>query len=136
MRQASAWRRVRRSRSNMAYDPASTNAELQARLAVLRIILEGHQDDQRLNVESTTIDDVQVQIARYSALIAAIEDVIERNSVLIEAGWPDLLPLEVESAVIADLDAQLQSLTAARATYVLKTAARLSLEGDRPVPKP
>lgn len=119
----------------MAYDPNAVNAELQDRLVGLRLILEGHEDDARLNVESTTIDDVQVQIARFSALIAAVEGVYNANLVLLEAGWPELLPLEVEDTVIADLEAQIASLIAARGTYSSNKARSMALKSDAPVPK-
>lgn len=109
--------------------------EIDAQLAILGPELEGLQDYARLNIQSQTREDVNVDIGRYTRRITKLNDARASLVLLVDDGHPGIPVQEVKAAVLRDLQAQENSIRLALARFASNEASSVTLTAGEPISK-
>jgi hypothetical protein len=114
--------------STVVADVTAAIAEIDAQLVAVAPKLEGLRDYERLNIQEGTRREVNDAIGDYvrrvDLLNAAkasyqtlLDTAVAQSKALVEDGAPDLPVRQISAGAIADLQDQLDTITAARALF-------------------
>jgi TolA-binding protein len=119
--------------------------EIDAQLAQTAPQLEGLRDYQRLNIQDGTRREIEAAIGDYDRRVGllhaaksmyqtSLDNMTAADKALADDGAPTLPERQISAAAIADLDAQLSTMGAARGLFVAQ-ATTLGLTAGDPRPK-
>jgi hypothetical protein len=131
--------------TTVVVDVTAAIAEIDAQLAATAPKLEGLRDYERLNIQEGTRREVNDAIADYvrrvTLLSAAkasyqtlLDTAVAQSKALVEDGAPDLPVRQISAVAVADLQEQLDTITAARALFEAQ-ATVLNLSAGKIQPK-
>ena len=104
-------------------------AEVDERLAVFAPQHEGLRDFGRLNLEALTQAAVTRAIADYDRRVALLTAARAALVAVRDDGHPDLPRREIDPVALADLQANLDTVAAARGIFASNVATAVALEG-------
>jgi hypothetical protein len=102
-------------------------AEITERLAAMAAPHEGLRDFNRLNLLEDTHREIAAAITRYDRRKQALEVAKAALEVLVNDGHPELPVQEISPEAVADLQANLDTIAAARARFASNVATAITL---------
>jgi hypothetical protein len=111
-------------------------AEVQARIIEIAPVHEGLRDYLRLNITDETRVEVEQALADYDDMLALMQAFVTAAEALIEAEYPNLEPRLISKPAVDDLQAQLDTVTAARAQFLVNEAETLAIVPGTPESSP
>lgn len=96
---------------------------------------EGLRDYSRLNIQEATRREITDALDDYERRRVLLEAAKAANQALVDDGHPDLPQREVSASALADLQDQLDTITAARALFQSNAATGLGLTAGQAEPK-
>lgn len=96
---------------------------------------EGLRDYSRLNIQEATRREIMDALEDYERRRVLLEAAKAANQALVDDGHPDLPQREVSASALADLQDQLDTITAARALFQSNAATGLGLTAGQAEPK-
>lgn len=119
----------------MAVNAAEFVQDLKEHQALITPIIEGLEDFRRLNLETEARTLVTQQIRSYQERNTRLLAAIEAVEALIATGYPMLELTELPQGILDELQANMETLAAALATFTAGQAAQLGLAAQPPQPK-
>ncbi len=92
-------------------------AEVNARIVEIAPAHEGLRDYMGLNIKADTKAEIQASVNTYDHMLALMQNFVAAATSLLEANYPDLEPRAISGAAVADLQEQLDTITAARSKF-------------------
>jgi hypothetical protein len=92
--------------------------EVQVRLEAIKPAHEGLRDFDSLNLHADTEAQVQDELREFNHMKDLMEQFVAAAEALVNANYPNLEPRGVTEVVLADLQNQLDTITAARAQFI------------------
>lgn len=111
-------------------------SEITTTLTTLAPQHEGLRDYARLNIEEATRREVTDALEDYDRRKQLLESAKAANQALVADGHPDLPLREISASALADLQNQLDTITAARGLFASNAATTLGLTAGTAEPKP
>lgn len=109
--------------------------EIDAQLAILNPQYEGLKDYQRLNLHPDSMAAVQAALQVYDRRVGLLMTVRDLLGRLVADGHPALTVQQVSGDVLADLQDNQATITAALSQFASDPATRLVLSAQPPTPK-
>jgi hypothetical protein len=113
----------------------TASSEISAALDAMAAPHEGLRDFSRLNIRPETLVEVRVSIEQYDRRARLLTDARKAIDALVADGYPELNAREAAASVIADLQANAESIEVALRLFGTTTASTLRLAHGAPEPK-
>jgi hypothetical protein len=114
---------------------AAALTELHAALDALAPQHEGLRDYARLNLKPETLTEVRGLLEAYDRRVSKLQAAIAPLEALVADGHPDLGPRAIADAALQDLQANVDTIAAARAQFVSDAPTVLNLSASAPEAK-
>lgn len=111
----------------MATSAEQTLAEITERLSVFTPELEGLHDYARLNLQDPTMREVLVSIELYERRVSFLKAAQAALLALMADGHPDMVARQISPAALADLQNNLDTISAARLKFGSNSATNLTM---------